>query len=633
MLLRPLLALAALCVPLIQAGNVELDKPKFDEIAKGSGIWLIEFFSPFCGHCQRFAPTWKQLTEENEAMAQTHNVHFASVNCIERGDLCHEQKIPYFPTIRLYRGGQVIAPFPAESQRSLENLNKFIIDNHGRIILEDANFALKNKGHVNEQNDNSILPPAPVVADDALPGDEDPSPAADDAEPKAIDDKQVPVAAPAADDAPHAAIDSENDPADAPSAANNDIPVELPAAKVNPDGKSVDLDGPALDTIITDGTAYFIKFYAPWCPHCKRLAPTWEELARQLKGKVNIAEVNCDVHRDVCKTQGIRGFPTLIMYSNGKTRVHAGSRDLGSLLDFATSASKGTVKNVDLVAFDREMDPAGVSLLFLHKDESDDFRSVLEDLSARFSPDVSFYSSTDDDLMKRYGFERKDVPRALIIKNGRSYPYFSIFLKTRADGETLASFIDNERYPLVANVSPLNAPGLLQGERVVMLATYKKDDTATDALFRKLATERYDADAKSKAHAERLVFAHADADLYGDYISRTYDIKKGFPAIVLIDGLNKQFLTHDVQGKPLSLSDPDALWKTVDASLDSTITGKSTQSYHAQLTQQLRNGYQSAQSPRLMVMFLVTVTGYVGYRVFYRSRKGRPYLLPTTHQD
>ena len=58
---------------------------------------------------------------------------------------------------------------------------------------------------------------------------------------------------------------------------------------------------------------WFVKFYAPWCGHCKKLAPTWEEFAIKHSSLVNVAEVDCTVHTRLCDDYEVRGYPT-IMY-------------------------------------------------------------------------------------------------------------------------------------------------------------------------------------------------------------------------------------------------------------------------------------------------------------------------------
>ena len=43
---------------------------------------------------------------------------------------------------------------------------------------------------------------------------------------------------------------------------------------------------------------HFVKFFAPWCGHCKKLAPIWQNLANNLKGnsQVSIAKVSTDYY-------------------------------------------------------------------------------------------------------------------------------------------------------------------------------------------------------------------------------------------------------------------------------------------------------------------------------------------------
>jgi protein disulfide-isomerase-like protein len=64
----------------------------------------------------------------------------------------------------------------------------------------------------------------------------------------------------------------------------------------------------------TQGKKAFVVFKAPWCGHCKKLKPDWDNLADNVN--VLIGEVDCTVEKDLCEEQGVKGYPT-IKYSDG----------------------------------------------------------------------------------------------------------------------------------------------------------------------------------------------------------------------------------------------------------------------------------------------------------------------------
>lgn len=74
----------------------------------------------------------------------------------------------------------------------------------------------------------------------------------------------------------------------------------------------------------------FVKFYAPWCGHCKKLSPVWDQLAASgSTGGVTIARVDMTVktkHRSFAKEFAIHAFPTLLFFKKGGKKSAAASQ-------------------------------------------------------------------------------------------------------------------------------------------------------------------------------------------------------------------------------------------------------------------------------------------------------------------
>jgi thioredoxin 1 len=60
-----------------------------------------------------------------------------------------------------------------------------------------------------------------------------------------------------------------------------------------------------------------VDFWAEWCGPCKMIAPTLEELAGELAGKIKIGKVNVDDSHELAEKFHIRSIPTLLVIKDG----------------------------------------------------------------------------------------------------------------------------------------------------------------------------------------------------------------------------------------------------------------------------------------------------------------------------
>ena len=88
----------------------------------------------------------------------------------------------------------------------------------------------------------------------------------------------------------------------------------------------------------TSGKTVFLKFFAPWCGHCKSMKPAWDKLMAEYAGHAStlIADVDCTAAgKPLCDEVGVQGFPAIKHGDPNNLEDYKGGRDFDALSKFA----------------------------------------------------------------------------------------------------------------------------------------------------------------------------------------------------------------------------------------------------------------------------------------------------------
>jgi len=122
-----------------------------DSVMKTLDAWIVDFYAPWCGHCQHFAPKW---TETAKNLADKPRIHVGAVNCVQERDICSKMGIKAYPTLKAFHfptikesyektGSQFKHRDPADIKRFV--LNNLIGETSKEISLVPADKAVTQK--------------------------------------------------------------------------------------------------------------------------------------------------------------------------------------------------------------------------------------------------------------------------------------------------------------------------------------------------------------------------------------------------------------------------------------------------------------------------------------------------------
>lgn len=362
--------------------TIKLTDDNFDEVIKTNNFFVM-FFAPWCHHCVKLKPTWNQLAEMLNTQEESR-IRIAKVDCTENHKTCSDNEVTSYPTLKFFKLNADEA-VKYRSTRDLPSLTQFINDQLGSSTPEEEEAGeeqavpgpLKGLIELNDKNFNEYTAKgnwfikyyapwcghcqrlAPIWNDlgSALEHDETVNIAKIDCTEyrpicKDFDVKGYPTLLWLEDgkkvdkySGPRTVEDLKAYVENRLSKGGEGKAKEGAKPKDSEEGDEgnvvLALTSDSFPQVIKNDIT-FVKFYAPWCGHCKRMQPTWEQLALKFVGdeKVKIAKVDCTLteNRDLCSEQDVQGFPTIFIYKNGeKITEYNGSRSLEDMFDFVKS--------------------------------------------------------------------------------------------------------------------------------------------------------------------------------------------------------------------------------------------------------------------------------------------------------
>jgi protein disulfide-isomerase A4 len=220
-----------------------------------------------------------------------------------------------------------------------------------------------------------------------------------------------------------------------------------------PVDRVVTLTDSSFDEFIAEERITMVEFYAPWCGHCKKLAPEYEKAAGALWPKFKIAKVDSTVEKECSEKFEVSGYPTLKTFVNGKASDYDGERTAKGIEEEIRDLSKPTAKPLDSI-FDTEQlteKSDDITIIGYFSSEADAGLEIYQAAATKFRKQFSFYYTTTPKVINHY---RGAKPGTVSVFKPKFYTSVyekpSVTVATEGSSvEQLTTFFLENAYPLV----------------------------------------------------------------------------------------------------------------------------------------------------------------------------------------
>ncbi|OTA98066.1 hypothetical protein M426DRAFT_326282 [Hypoxylon sp. CI-4A] len=275
------------------------------------------------------------------------------------------------------------------------------------------------------------------------------------------------------------------------------------------------------------------EFFAPWCGHCKALAPEYEEAATTLKEKsIKLAKVDCTEESELCQSYGVEGYPTLKIFRGPENITpYSGQRKAGAITSYMIKQSLPAVSPLTTDTLE-DFKTADKVVLVAFIDSSDKASNETYTKLAEKHRDSYLFGATNDAALAEA--EGVKAPAVILYKQ---FDEGKATFTEKFDVEAIEKFAKVASTPLIGEVGPDTYSG------------YMSAGLPLAYIFSTTAEERKTLGEALKPIAEKfrgkINFATIDAESFGAHAGNLNLKTDKFPAFAIQDTVKNQKFPFD----------------------------------------------------------------------------------------
>jgi len=257
------------------------------------------------------------------------------------------------------------------------------------------------------------------------------------------------------------------------------------------------------DSVIKDNEFVLVEFYAPWCGHCKSLAPEYAKAAKDLEekgSKIKLGKVDATEETKLAEEFSVRGYPTLKFFRSGQPIEYSGGRqadDIVNWLNKKTGPAALQIENVE--AAEEFIKSQSVGIIGFFKDrESDEAKTFLSVANA--VDDYPFGITSNEDVYAKYEAKCGSIILFKSFDEGKSV------FEGKSTEEAIKKFVAVQSMPLIVDFNHDSAQKIFGGDIKSHLLMFISKEAGH--------IEKYAQPAKelAKQFRDRVLFVTINAD-------------------------------------------------------------------------------------------------------------------------